>query len=352
MSPLNRLALAPGFNPQSLPDVAPPVPESRPWRWLAERAADSAEHEAYRAAYRANSRDGRAAPEPTELQAYLARFVAGFGTVDPTDRMVVLQPRPAERVIASHLAQDVVFDFDGAPLVTVRLSAASPDESEGSFPFAGPVAIVGTIPPSRCAVQALGRNLRRELQSHLDGCGIRHLRAVAVDSGRRWLEDALIVDYADGEQVRFAARLFLQPYLTVWRWQDGRSILEVVDLAEWPAERVVASGHASLGRLGHRPCPLIPGAGSADLCQMHGGPWVSRSIRAASRWEDKRSRMLAAVGCDTCGDGAVKVFCGRPLRVVQGGRNTHRVRLDEGVQSRHDELVGTDDEADGSRPRG
>jgi len=321
MSPRKRPALAPGFNPQSLPDAAPPVPSARPWPWLAEKGADPAERDA----------------EPTELEAYLKRFVAGFGTVDPTDRDLAVRPLPRERVIGSHLDQDVVIDFLGAPHVTVRLSAAAPDEAAGAFPFTGPVAIIGTVPPSGLALQALGRNLRKELQAHLDDSGAGHQRAVAVDRGRRWLERALIVDYTDGEQVRFAAQLYLQPFLTVWRSEDGRSVLDVVDLATSSEEHVVASGHASLGRVGHRPCPLISGAGCGELCQMHGGPRISRSITAAARWERKRSRMVGALGCDTCGDGAIKVFGGR---VIPGGRNTHDVRLDRGSQSRHDELVG------------
>ena len=318
MSPRNRLALAPGFNPLFLPDVAPPVPGARPWQWLAEPGADHA-----------------------EVQEYLERFVAGFGTVDPTDLDLEVRPLPREQVIVSHLDQDVVFNVLGAPAVTVRLSAVAPDEASGAFPFTGAVAIVGTIPPSSRAVQALGRSLRKELQAHLDSNGIGHWRAVAVDRGRRWLENALIVDYTDGEEVRFAARMYLQPFLTVWRSENGRSVLDVVELDRWPDEHVVATGYASLGRVEHRPCPLIPGAGRADLCQMHGGPWISRSITAAARWEGKRSRMVTALGCDTCGDGSIKVFCGRPLRIVQGTRSTHDLRIDDGTQSRHDELVGS-----------
>ncbi len=342
MSPHNVLALAPGFNPQSLPEVAPPVPGARPWQWLAERSADPAEREAFDERER---RLGRAADpalpplEPTELQTYLARFVAGVGTVDPTDRDLAVRPLPRERVIASHLDQDVVFDFNGAPHVTVRLSPATADGSAGAFPFTGPVAIIGTVPPSSQAMPALGRNLREELQAHLDGYRIGHARAVALDRGRRWLEHALIVDYTEGWRVRHAARLFLQPFLTVWRREDGRSVLDVVDLGEGQQENVVATGYASLGRVGHRPCPLIPGAGSADLCKMHGGPWVSRSITAAARWERKRSRLVGTLGCDTCGDCSIKVFGGKHLRVLGGGRSTQDVRLDDGTQTRHDELV-------------
>ncbi len=349
MSPRTRLALAAGFNPQSLPDAAPPVPNARPWQWLAERGAAPAERpvkDERRGIVSRIFRRLEPSPqplEPTELETYLARFVAGFGTVDPSDRNLAVRPLPREQVIASHLDQDVVFDFDGAPRVTVRLSAAEPDGAEGTFPFTGPVAIVGTVPPASKAVEVLGRNLREELQAHLDDKGIGHERAVAVDRDRRWLEDALIVDYSNAAAVRFAAGLFLQPYLTVWRCEDGRSVLDVVDLARWPEEAVVATGHAALGRLAHRPCPLIPGAGSADLCKMHGGPYVSRSITAAARWERKRARMLSALGCDTCGDGAIKLFGGRCVRVLNGGRSTQDARLDPGTQSRHDELVASPD---------
>lgn len=344
MTPLARPALRPGFDPSSLPDVAPPVPGARSWHWLVEQSARrKAEEE--RQSRQPNRGDSAAALRGADdLGEYLDRRVAGFGTTDPTDRDLAVRPLPRDQVIASHLDQEVVFDLPGSPAVRLRLSGAGPDEAASPFPFTGPVAIVGTFPPSVAAPTALGRNLAEELQDHLDGEGIGRRSAIAVDRGRRWQEQVLLVDYADGVEVRWAAQLHLQPFLTVWREHDGASVLEVVDLQHWPEEVVVASGPAVLGRLVHRPCPMIPGAGSADLCRMEGGPWISRSITAAARWEKKRSRMVGALGCDTCGDGAIKIFQGGPggMRVLAGRRNTRDVAL-EPAQSRHDELVGVPD---------
>jgi hypothetical protein len=332
-------ALAPGFDPQDLPDTAPPVPDGRSRRWLTDRAADPAEREAGRQPSGGPAGAGHQGA-PTELVRYLERFVAGCGATDPTDRQLGLRPLPRAQVVASHLEQDVVFDLPGSPGARLRLSGTGADQGPAAFPFTGPVAVVGTVPPAARAAQGLGRELRQELQVRLDQAGVGWHEAVAVDQGRRWVEPVLLVDCTDAAPVRWAARLSRQPFLTVWRVRDGRPVLEVVDLPDRSEPRPVASGPAALGRVVHRPCPLLPAAGRADLCRMHGGPWISRSITAAARWEGKRSQLLAALGCDTCGDGAITVL-GR--RVLDGARQTRDVRLDGGTQSRHDELVGLPD---------
>jgi len=51
----------------------------------------------------------------------------------------------------------------------------------------------------------------------------------------------------------------------------------------------------------------------------YGGPWVARSITAATRWEARRARMIRALGCDTCGDGAIKVFTKQVLGSTRQG---------------------------------
>ena len=101
-------------------------------------------------------------------------------------------------------------------------------------------------------------------------------------------------------------------------------------------EKVVASRAADLHQVSVRTCPLIPGSGCGDLCEMYGGPWGSRAITAASRWESRRARMIRALGCDTCGDGAIKVFAGK---LFAGGRATIPIRPDISTPTRHDRLV-------------
>lgn len=318
--PRRRLPVAPGFNPRSLPETAPPVDGVRPWQWLADEPAD-----------------------PEEEQAYLERFVGGSGTPNPyhrRDHDLVLEPLPVADVVDSHLLQQVFFDVNGAPRVSVRLSGNGPDADAGSaraeFPFTVPVAIIGTVPPSADAGRALGRSFPAELARALSQRGIDSWPAVAADPSRRWVEDVLLADYTNAHDLRYAAKVHLQPFLSVWRIVDGRSVIDVIDLAQPWEEQVVARGTADLLRVPARTCPMIPGSGRGDLCRMAGGPWTSGSIHCAAAWEAKRERLIGSLGCDTCGDGSIKIF----QRHVMGGvRHTHPVAAGPPLPSRHDVLV-------------
>jgi hypothetical protein len=308
--PASLVPLAEGFNPRHLPNLTPPVAGVRSWEWLA---------------------DPSVAPE--QKQAYLEQFRRGIGTVDPFERGLLVEPLPRAEVVDSHLTQDIVWELAGAPPVTVRFGAATNTESTGDFPFSGPVAVIGTVAPSRDAVRALGRRIREELTAYLAEQGIRLRTATAVDAGRRWHEPIVIAEYVEESFVRIAARLHLQPFYSVWRVVGGRTHVEVVDVATGD---VVAHGYGRVGQLGTRTCPMIPGSQCGDLCRAYGGPWTSHSIHAMARWEQKRARMIDALGCDTCGDGAITLFMGE---VMGGGRWTHSAAPEPGRQSRHDRLV-------------
>jgi hypothetical protein len=81
---------------------------------------------------------------------------------------------------------------------------------------------------------------------------------------------------------------------------------------------------------------MIPGSSCGDLCEQYGGPWVSRSITAATRWEVRRARTIRALGCDTCGDGAIKVFT---KKVFGSKRQGISIRPDTNTPTRHDRLA-------------
>ena len=304
------LPLAEGFNPRRLPDLTPPVAGVRSWEWLADRSV-----------------------EPEHKQAYLEQFRRGFGTVDPFERGLLVEPLPRTDVVDSHLTQDIVWELAGAPPVTVGLGAAAEAESTDSWPFSVPVAVIGTVAPSRTSVSALGRNIREELTAHLAEQGIRWRTATAVDAGRRWHEPVVIAEYVEESMVRSAARLHLQPFYSVWRVEGGVTRVDVVEVATGD---VVARGHGRIGQLVTSTCPMIPGSRCGDLCRAYGGPWTSSAIHAMARWEKKRARMIDALGCDTCGDGAITLFAGK---VISGGRRTLSAAPEPGRQSRHDRLV-------------
>ena len=308
--PASLLPLADGFNPRLLPNLTPPVAGVRSWEWLADPSVD-----------------------PAQKEAYLEQFRRGPGTVDPCQRGLQIEPLATTDVIDSHLTQDIVWELAGAPPVTVGFGAATEADSTDAWPFSVPVAVIGTVAPSRDAVRALGRRVREELTAYLIDLGIRLRTATAVDAGRRWHEPVVIADCTVESIVRTAAHLHLQPFYSVWRVVGSRTVVEVVDVATGD---VVAQGFGRVGRLSTRTCPMIPGSQCGDLCKVTGGPWTSHSIHAMARWEKKRARMVDALGCDTCGDAAITLFMGK---VMGGGRRTYSAAPEPGRQSRHDRLV-------------
>jgi hypothetical protein len=138
-----------------------------------------------------------------------------------------------------------------------------------------------------------------------------------------------------------------QPFLSVWRPDPAhpRGVGDVIELGGPRRDTIVATGPAQLHRVGIRTCPMIPDAGCGDLCTMYGGPWVSRSITAATRWEARRARMIRALGCDTCGDGAIKLFAGQ---VLGGKRQGIPIRPDTSTPTRHDRLQASSQETSGT----
>ncbi len=308
--PHAELPLAPDCNPQQLPDLSPPVPGVRPWQWLADPDVPG-----------------------DDKQAYLEQFRRGFGTVEPFERGLLVAEVPTDEVVRSHLTQDIVCEVAGAPSVTLRFGEASQEESSDDFPFAGAVALIGTVPPVQSAVRALGRQIPGELRASLADAGLRSCTAVGVDAGRRWVEPMVITEVAENDYVTHVAKLHLQPYHSIWRAADGRTVVEVVDTA---TAQVVARGFGRVGKITTRTCPMIPGSQCGDLCKVYGGPWTSHSIHALARWERKRARMIDALGCDTCGDGAIRLFMGR---VMPGGRMGQAAAPEAGRQTRHGRLV-------------
>ena len=250
----NPIRLATGFDPESLPELSPPVRGVRPWTWLADPDT----------------------PDQTRSR-YLARHVRGHGTVDHPARELALEPRSRDDVVAGHLSQHVFFEFPGVPGVRSRLSAGPSEVGVGPapgvdpvaaacdgavvlFPFAGPVAIVGTTPPAGLAASVVGRRLGEELADFLAGRGIESWDAVAVDSNREWVDHVLLVDCADPGTVFTAAAVHVQPFVSVWRSDPTcpAGIVEVIDLADPLRGRVVARGAADLAAGGSADLPDDP----------------------------------------------------------------------------------------------
>ena len=322
--PAGRITLRPGFNPQDLPDLTPPVEGVAPWEYLVDESQPEAERKEYA---RAHNRGTGPVPE-TWRWPYPPRRLA---------------PVPTEAVIASHLRQDVQFEFDGAPPVTARLTVCDEDASDvGAFPFTGPVAIIGSTPPAAAAEQALGRHLIEEIEAALQQRGIDSWRILAVDRARRWIDPSLLVDYTQDLDVRLAARVHLQPFLSVWRPDpDHRAgVIDVIDLADLDG-RVTASGPARLGQITTATCPVIPGSQprrpvhhawrAVDIGLDHGrrrmgGPATRQDPRAGLRHLRQRQHHPLGQTLPHC-----------------AGDATTRVGPLGSQESRHDEYAGFED---------
>lgn len=103
------------------------------------------------------------------------------------------------------------------------------------------------------------------------------------------------------------------------RWTDSLSVVSVAHAADpvfvvWVGDRLQvrtpdALLHEVPARLTRavRTCPLIPDSKPGQLCRQYGGGWVSRAMVASGRWLDEREKRLREVGCDTCGNGEIRV---------------------------------------------
>ena len=63
---------------------------------------------------------------------------------------------------------------------------------------------------------------------------------------------------------------------------------------------------------------VMPNAEPGEVCVMRGGPYGSRAIAASADWAEQRTRLIAALGCDTCEQGRVFRF-GADRKLFSGG---------------------------------
>lgn len=63
---------------------------------------------------------------------------------------------------------------------------------------------------------------------------------------------------------------------------------------------------------------VMPNAEPGQVCVMRGGPYGSRAIAASADWAEQRTRLIAALGCETCQQGRVFRF-GPDRKFFSGG---------------------------------
>ena len=63
---------------------------------------------------------------------------------------------------------------------------------------------------------------------------------------------------------------------------------------------------------------VMPNTEPGEVCVMRGGPYGSRAIAASADWAEERTRLIAALGCETCEQGRVFRF-GPDRKLFSGG---------------------------------
>lgn len=296
------------FDPLSVPAVPAGDREVRSARWLADATTDR-----------------------EELQEYLRERVRDCLGNDPTDADLKLQPRSDQEIRLGFVEQDVVLRLAGR-----EFTLGGGGEPTGQPPFEGPMAVIGSAEPA--GRSATGSSVA-DLQDYLAGRGYECLRATAVDFDRTWTDDCVIVAYTDRTELHAAALAYGQPFVLVWT-SDGTEpgTLQLIELTGGLEGRLLAEFPAVLRRLDVRACPVLRDARPGDVCRMHGGPWVSRSVQAAANWERRRARMIRALGCDTCANGSFTVVGSQLVR----GRRAVLTGPQPPASNRYQRAIGVD----------
>lgn len=254
--------MLPMVSRSDLPSDPIAAPWVRPWQWL---------------------QLVREVDDQQGFQAYLAEAErhgapAAFG-ITPRPRGTTQLPVPREMIIEEWLNQSILFEVQGRWIRLTSGPGGPCDVPEQPLAFAS-----CSVPP--------GAGVARETP---EGPTVG-----AIDGNARWTDRLLVgsrLDCAD-----FAKRTG-QPFVLLWT----RGALQVWDVE---VNEVVAAAPARLSQA-VRPCPLIRDGVPGQLCRMYGGPWVSASIVAAGKWLRERWVRLQDVGCDTCGDGEVRLGPGK-----------------------------------------
>ena len=63
---------------------------------------------------------------------------------------------------------------------------------------------------------------------------------------------------------------------------------------------------------------VMPNTEPGEVCVMRGGPYGSRAIAASADWAEERTRLITALGCETCEQGRVFRF-GPDRKLFSGG---------------------------------
>lgn len=284
---------ADGFDPDALDSEPGPQPWMKDWPALI--AASDGQRRAYLA----------------ELEAHGLK--PQFGYTPSSVGQIGLSPAEQHETAAGFLDQSIIFDHDGR---TYRLTAAEvppadpcPIDSPVGFASLTPYTEVLQTEPTVLLVPPPGWPVVSAIGAH-----------------KQWTDQMTVTDPL---AVRQWAREHDQRFVLLWVPGRGHGTLELFEIRRKYTHPPVPA-HLSLAR---RPCPMIEGSVCGQLCRMYGGPWVSRAIIAFGRWRDEQYNRLADVGCDTCGNGAIRIPPGsfERLTIAEGLHWPVTGRSDRGV---------------------
>ncbi|WP_169987049.1 DUF3293 domain-containing protein [Microbispora sp. H10836] len=124
-----------------------------------------------------------------------------------------------------------------------------------------------------------------------------------------WAEQSMVAVGAQESLVLEVARRFGQP--AVLRWTAGL----LTPIGTHTGEPLADGDPVVVTRLPRRPC-VMTGEARDEVCRNPGGPWISRSRAVGTDWNDRRTCLYTALGCDTCHGARAAGIAGAAARVV------------------------------------
>ncbi len=186
-------------------------------------------------------------------------------------------------------------------------------------PYGAPVPeslgyVFGTATPQGPTDREQLHHVQRKWLESLTKLGVHASPGYAIGAIQSWVEPVIFAAGVNGQSAdAIAADCRLEYYLAV---REGT--VEVRD------RRGNVCGSGPLRTPGATGVCVMPNTEPGEICVMRGGPYGSRAIAAAADWAEERTRLIAALGCETCEQGRVfhlgperKVFSGGgPISVV------------------------------------
>jgi len=179
-------------------------------------------------------------------------------------------------------------------------------------PYGAPVPesvtfVFGTATPQGPTDWKQLHHVQRKWLASLAKLGVDASPGYAIGAIRSWVEPVIFAAGLSRHNAKgIAADCRLEYYLAL---REGT----VAVLDRWGNVR----GHGPLRTPGVTGVCVMSNSDPREICVMGGGPYGSRAIAAAADWAEERTRLIAALGCETCEQG--RVFRFGPERTVVTG---------------------------------